>query len=95
MLALNETCSHCGLALSRSDVGDGAPYFVIMVMTVITVLLGIWLEFRFLPPLWLHMVLWLPFVLGGSIFLLRLLKGWLVASQYRHRPDAFEDKHHG
>ncbi len=83
-------CSQCGFALGEHDAGDGAPYFVILVMAVTTTLLGSWAEFRFAPPLWVHVVVWSPFILLGSVGLLRLIKGMLIAYQYKYRPDLFE-----
>ena len=47
--------------------------------------LALWTEMRFTPPIWVHMVLWLPMVLGGSIWLLRPFKAVLVALQYKHQ----------
>jgi uncharacterized protein (DUF983 family) len=37
------------------------------------------------PPYWLHLVLWPPLILLGSIGLLRPMKGVLIALQYHHR----------
>ena len=34
--------------------------------------------------MWVHMVLWLPLILGLSLGLLPLLKAWMVAQYYRH-----------
>jgi uncharacterized protein (DUF983 family) len=39
---------------------------------------------RFAPPIWVHMLLWTPLILGGAILLLRPLKAGLIALQYRH-----------
>lgn len=47
--------------------------------------LAFWFEVSFAPPLWLHVVLWFPAILGGSIALLRPFKAVLVALQYRHK----------
>jgi uncharacterized protein (DUF983 family) len=35
--------------------------------------------------MWVHLVLWVPAILGGSIALLRPFKAILVALQYRHK----------
>jgi uncharacterized protein (DUF983 family) len=37
----------------------------------------------FEPPLWVHVVLWTPVVLGGAILMLRPLKAGFIALQYR------------
>ena len=36
------------------------------------------------PPLWLHAVLWAPFILGGSLALLRPFKATMIALQFRY-----------
>jgi uncharacterized protein (DUF983 family) len=35
--------------------------------------------------LWVHALLWAPLVIGGSIAMLRPLKGMTIALQYRFR----------
>jgi uncharacterized protein (DUF983 family) len=39
---------------------------------------------KFAPPLWVHLVLWIPAIVGGAILLLRPLKAGMIALQYRH-----------
>ncbi len=41
-------------------------------------------EIEFAPPIWVHLVLWTPLILGGAILMLRPLKAGLIALQYRH-----------
>ena len=41
-------------------------------------------EIRFSPPIWVHLVLWTPLILGGAIAMLRPLKAGLIALQFRH-----------
>ncbi|HUH83546.1 MAG TPA: DUF983 domain-containing protein, partial [Stellaceae bacterium] len=65
--------------------GDGPAVFVILILGAVTVGLALLVEVMFAPPLWLHVVLWTPFVLGGAILMLRPMKAWLIALQYRHR----------
>ena len=84
VLSVRPRCAVCGLDLSKHDAGDGPAVFVILILGAIVVALAFWVEFRFEPPLWLHAVLWLPVTLGGAILMLRPLKAWLVAEQYRH-----------
>jgi len=43
-----------------------------------------WLELEFAPPIWLHLVVLTPLILGGAIGLLRPLKAGMIALQYRH-----------
>ncbi|MCB1489154.1 MAG: DUF983 domain-containing protein [Bauldia sp.] len=80
-----ERCENCGLDYSFADSGDGPAVFIMMIVGFIVVGLALVVEFTFHPPYWLHAILWIPLVLGLSIGLLRPLKGWLIAQQYRHR----------
>jgi len=75
----------CGLDLSANDAGDGASAFVILILGAIVIGLAFWVEVTFSPPLWLHIVLWGPTILVGSIVLLRWVKAGLIAQQYRVR----------
>ncbi|MFQ5783553.1 MAG: DUF983 domain-containing protein [Alphaproteobacteria bacterium] len=84
-LDIAETCAVCGLDLTRQDSGDGPAVFVILILGFVIVGLALVVEVNFSPPLWLHLLLWFPLILGGSIGLLRPFKATLVALQYRHR----------
>jgi uncharacterized protein (DUF983 family) len=59
--------------------------FVILILGFAVVGLALLVEIRFAPPLWVHAVLWGPFVLGGSVLLLRPIKSLAVALQFRFR----------
>jgi uncharacterized protein (DUF983 family) len=85
LLSVAPRCSVCGLDLRAQDAGDGPAVFVVFILGAITVGLAILVESVFSPPLWVHLVLWTPFIVGGSILLLRPLKAGLIALQYRHR----------
>jgi uncharacterized protein (DUF983 family) len=41
-------------------------------------------EIKFSPPIWVHVVLWTPLIIGGAILMLRPLKAGLIALQFRH-----------
>ncbi len=56
-----------------------------MIVGFIVVGLALYVEFTFGPPYWVHALLWIPLVVGLALGLLRPLKGWLIAQQYRHR----------
>lgn len=85
LLTLADRCERCDLDYSASDSGDGPAVFVIFIIGPIVVGLALWLEASVAPPMWLHLVLWIPTILGGSIALLRPFKATLVALQYRHK----------
>ncbi len=85
LLKVAERCESCGLDLSKQDPGDGPAVFVILILGAITVGLALPLEFKLEPPVWVHFVIWPPFVLFGAIFLLRHAKGLLVSLQYANK----------
>ncbi len=43
------------------------------------------MEVNYNPPLWVHFLLWIPLAIGLSLWLTRVLKGLLIALQYRNR----------
>ena len=86
-LSLQPRCQACGLDFSFADSGDGPAVFVIMIVGFIVVGLALFVEFTFGPPFWVHVLLWVPLVLALSIGLLRPLKGFMIAQQYRYRAE--------
>lgn len=84
MLRVRAACAVCGLDLSTQDAGDGPAVFVILFLGLIVVALAAIVEIEFSPPIWMHLLLWTPLILGGSIAMLRPFKAGLIALQYRH-----------
>ena len=84
LLSVRGACEICGLDLSAQDAGDGPAVFVILFLGFIVVGLAALVEIKFSPPIWIHLVLWTPFIIGGAIAMLRPLKAGLIALQYRH-----------
>jgi uncharacterized protein (DUF983 family) len=85
LLSVAPRCPHCGLDLRAQDAGDGPAVLVVLILGAVVVGLAILVEVLFAPPLWVHIVLWTPVILGGAIAMLRPLKAGLIALQYRHR----------
>ena len=84
LLSVRPSCPACGLDLSAQDAGDGPAVFVILFLGLIVVGLAAIVEIKFAPPLWLHLMLWTPLIVGGAILMLRPLKAGLIALQYKH-----------
>jgi uncharacterized protein (DUF983 family) len=85
LLTVVPRCAACGLDLHAEDVGDGPAAFVILILGALIVFAAVLVEVKVAPPLWVHLVLWPPLALLGTILLQRRLKAWLIAMQYRHR----------
>jgi uncharacterized protein (DUF983 family) len=81
-IAVGKDCSHCGLDYSYADAGDGPAVFVILIIGFIVVGSALWTEVNINPPLWLHLVIWLPLTVVLSLTALRLIKGVLLTLQY-------------
>ena len=74
-LTFAKTCNVCGLDYSFADTADGPAFFAMMGMGVPVTAFGIWIELAYEPPLWVHTVTTLPFLLVACILPLRFLKG--------------------
>jgi uncharacterized protein (DUF983 family) len=84
LLTVRPACPSCGLDFSAEDAADGPAVFVILFLGLLVVGLAAVVEIAFRPPLWVHVVLWTPLIIGGAIAMLRPLKARLIALQYRH-----------
>lgn len=78
-------CRSCGLDYGAFNVGDGPAAFLIMVIGALVLGLALWLEFTFAPPVWLHVVLWVPLTIAATLGGLRLTKAALLIAEYRRK----------
>ena len=79
-----ERCSTCELDFASFNVGDGPAAFLTLILGTIVVALAIALELTLHPPLWVHMLIWIPVSTAAVIGSLRLAKGALMAAEYRN-----------
>lgn len=79
-----ERCSNCGLDFSKFNVGDGPAAFLTLILGTVVVVAAILVEVNFQPPLWLHMLIWIPVTAAGVVLLLRGAKGALISAEYRN-----------
>jgi len=84
-LQVRRECESCGLDFSEVDTGDGPAVFVIFVVGFVVVGLAAWVELAYMPPIWVHMLLWIPAIILLSLALLRPFKATLISLQYVHR----------
>jgi uncharacterized protein (DUF983 family) len=78
-------CTACGLDYTKADSGDGPAVFIVLVLGAVVVAAALVVEANYQPPLWVHALLWLPLILGGSLGLLRPVKALMIALQFRHQ----------
>lgn len=84
-LAVSPRCEACGFDLASADSGDGPAVFVILVAGFIVAFAALITEVAVHPPVWVHLVLWLPATLVICLALLRPTKGLLLASQFKNK----------
>lgn len=84
-LKVAAACPVCGLDYAKADSGDGPAVFVVFIVGAIVVPLALVTELALAPPVWLHMLMWLPLATGLTLALLRPFKAMLVALQFHHR----------
>jgi uncharacterized protein (DUF983 family) len=84
-------CEACGFDLAKADSGDGPAVFVILIAGFIVAFAALITEIAAHPPIWVHLVLWLPATLVLCLALLRPTKGLLLAAQFKNK--ASEARH--
>ncbi|MDH5721811.1 MAG: DUF983 domain-containing protein [Alphaproteobacteria bacterium] len=85
-LDLCEKCEGCGLNFSKNDSADGPAVFLIFLLGFLLVPLALIFEVAFAPPLWVHVVIWSVCALVITLVLLKPLKSYVIALQYKYRP---------
>lgn len=84
-LDVRTACDACDLQFRFVDSGDGPAVFAILLLGFLILGAALFVEFRFTPPWWLHIVLWGPATLLLALGLLRPLKATLIALQFKHK----------
>jgi len=87
LLTLRDKCTSCGLSYRFADSGDGPAVFAIFILGFLVLGGALYVEFKFLPPAWVHVVLWgiaTPLI---AILLLRFLKALLIALQFKNKAE--------
>lgn len=82
-LRLVEACEVCGTELGRLRADDAPPYFTILITGHLLVPLALAVEKAWMPPMWVHMAIWLPLFAIVCVLVLRPIKGavvgWMVS----------------
>lgn len=87
VLNLRERCAACGLDYKFIDTGDGPAVFVIFILGFLMMGAALFVEFRYAPPVWVHIAAWGLLTPLVAIGLLRLIKGWLIGQQFKHKAE--------
>ncbi len=84
ILDVRPICDNCKLNLSSNDIGDGATVFVILILGALVVTLALWFEATMKPPIWVHLIVWVPVISVSSLLLLRPVKAILIGFHYKN-----------
>jgi len=84
-LTVAPRCTACDLDLAGQDSGDGPAVFIILILGFLAVGLGIWIEVRFEPAMWVTLAVVMTFTVVVGLLMLRPFKATLIALQYKHR----------
>jgi len=90
-LQVAPACTACGYDFAKADSGDGPAVFIILIAGFLVAFGALFTEFTFHPPIWVHLVIWLPLTLVLSLGLMRPLKGVMLAAQFMNK--ASEARH--
>lgn len=82
MLAPGKKCLACDLDYGFIDAGDGPAVFVILIIGFVVTGMAMALQASVAPPIWVHMIIWTPVVIGLSIWGLRFSKSIMISLQY-------------
>jgi uncharacterized protein (DUF983 family) len=85
-LTVAPACGHCGADFSHLRADDAPPYIVIFLVGHLLVPVIFWVEKTWMPPMWLHMALWLPLFAIVSTLMLRPVKGGVIGWMMRLGP---------
>jgi len=83
-------CDNCGLDFGRYNVGDGPAAFLTLIIGALLIASALTLDAALRPPLWVHVILWVPLTAAAVLYGLRVGKGALLASE--HQRPAAEDR---
>ena len=84
-LKVSPACEACGFDLARADSGDGPAVFIIMIAGFLAAFGALFTEVAVHPPVWVHLIVWLPLTLILCLVVLRPMKGLMIAAQFRNK----------
>jgi uncharacterized protein (DUF983 family) len=84
-LKIAPRCTACGFDHGGENTGDGPAAFIILIAGFVVGFSALFVEMRFSPPIWVHLIVWLPMVAGLSLAMMQPLKGLMVALQIVNR----------
>lgn len=80
-----ERCRVCALDYSRYNVGDGPAAFLTLIIGALLIAIALTLDAALRPPLWVHVILWVPLTAAAVVYGLRVGKAALLASEHQRK----------
>ena len=65
--------------------GDGPATFIMQIAGFLVGFSALFVEIKFHPPMWVHLIVWLPLVVVLSLALMRPGRGLMIGLQYRNQ----------
>ncbi|WP_321327313.1 DUF983 domain-containing protein [uncultured Parasphingorhabdus sp.] len=81
----SDKCRACGLDYSHYNVGDGPAAFLTLIVGAIILGLALAVEANFHPPIWVHVLLWVPLTVAAVVGSLRVSKALLLILEHRNQ----------
>ena len=72
---------------SEMCIRDRPATFIMQIAGFVVVFSALVVEINFHPPMWLHLIVWLPMTAGLSLALMRPGRGLMIGLQYRNQVD--------
>lgn len=88
-LKVADHCPACGEELHHHRADDMPAYIVISIVGHVVVPLAFAVETAFRPEYVVHLLLWIPLIIGLSLILLQPVKGAIVGLQWALRMHGF------
>ena len=79
-LKVADRCEACGFDLGAADSGDGPVVFIVLIAGGLVCFAALFTEIAFRPPVWVHLILWLPLAVILTLGLMRPFKGVMLAN---------------
>lgn len=80
-----DRCPSCGLDYGGYNVGDGPAAFLTLIVGALLIALALGLDSALHPPLWVHVILWVPLTIAAVVYGLRVAKAALLASEHQRK----------
>jgi len=86
-LGFAPACTACGVSFEKADAGDGPAFFVMFLVGILVTPPVLLVQVVFDPPVWVHLLIWTPVIIGASVWLLRPFKSLLFALQWKNHAE--------